>query len=205
MKQDLYQQLNLRKKQGETLEWDKITKEQLKELFREYPDSAIADLYNIKKEQVRAKRYKWNIKQMNYIIEDYLNENDNKKLFEGLNQSAKNRLLDKNNINTISIALTHYLFRNGVVEDMHAAGKLSQDDMKALNKYMVNKIAGILETISNGEWLKLELLLNYYQQRYGKNWDTPISDTEEIELEYQIFLKQIQERQKNSHQNFTNN
>ena len=88
---------------------------------------------------------------------------------------------------------------------MHAAGKLSQDDMKALNKYMVNKIAGILETISNGEWLKLELLLNYYQQRYGKNWDTPISDTEEIELEYEIFLKQIQERQKNSHQNFTNN
>ena len=65
MKQDLYQQLNLRKKQGETLEWDKITKEELKELFREYPDSAIADLYNIKKEQVRAKRYKWNIKQMN--------------------------------------------------------------------------------------------------------------------------------------------
>ena len=36
--------------------------------------------------------------------------------------------------------MTHYAFRNGPVEDMHANGQLSQQDMKTLNKYMVNRI-----------------------------------------------------------------
>ena len=79
-----------------------------------------------------------------------------------LNQGSKERLLNKDNIDTISIALTHYLFRNGPVEDMHSEGKLSQEDMKTLNKFMVNRIAGLLQIINKEEWLKIELLLDYY-------------------------------------------
>ena len=71
-------------------------------------------------------------------------------------------MLNKDNIDTISIALTHYLFRNGPVEDMHSEGKLSQEDMKTLNKFMVNRIAGLLQIINKEEWLKIELLLDYY-------------------------------------------
>ena len=83
-------------------------------------------------------------------------------MFKNLNKSSKERLLNEKNIDTISIALTHYLFRNGPVEDMHRDGKLSQNDMKTLNKFMANRIAGLLQTINKAEWLKLELLLNYY-------------------------------------------
>ncbi|MCI8410913.1 MAG: hypothetical protein HFJ40_00360, partial [Clostridia bacterium] len=74
------------------------------------------------------------------------------------------------------------------VEDMHGNGKLSQQDMKILNKFMVDRIAGILETIYEGDWLKLELLLDFYSN-FGTNWDKPNPDKKEIELLYKKSLE----------------
>ncbi len=162
MEKDLYQKLVERKKKGEKLEWNNISKEELEELFEKHTDNMIADLYDVSKSQVKSKREKWNIKLINYTLKKFFSEDFNKKLFENLNQSSKERLLNKDNIDTISIALTHYLFRNGPVEDMHSEGKLSQEDMKTLNKFMVNRIAGLLQIINKEEWLKIELLLDYY-------------------------------------------
>ena len=116
------------------------------------------ELYN----QRRIKRRKWDIKLYNSTIKEFLNDDTNKILFKNLNRDSKNRLLNEKNIDSIAIGLTHYLFRNGPVEDMHSEGKLSQNDMKTLNKFMVNRIVGLLQTINKGEWLKLELLLDYY-------------------------------------------
>lgn len=183
MKKDLYQNLVERKNKGEKLEWNAITKEELEELFESHTDSVIADLYGISKSQVKRKREKWNIKLINYTLKNFFSEESNKNLFESLNQSSKERLLNKDNYDTISIALTHYLFRNGPVEDMHSDGKLSQEDMKKLNKFMVNRISGLLKTIDKGEWLKLELLLNFYSL-FGKDWDKTVPDTDEIDMLY---------------------
>lgn len=193
MKQELYKNLLEKKNNGEKLDWDLITKEELEELFEENSDNMIAELYEITKSQVRAKRDKWDIKQYNYLLkktfkEDCKNESE---LFNNLNQSSKERIFDKDNIDSISIALTHYLFRNGPVEDIHSEGKLSQEDMKTLNKFVVNRIAGLLETIEKNEWLKLELLLNYYSKYFGKGWDKPIPDIDEINLQYKKFLDKI--------------
>lgn len=181
MEKDLYEVLLERKNKGETLLWKDITKDELEKLFEKRSDSMIAELYGVTKSQVKSKRDKWNIKQINYIMKDFLSEGNNNDLFKALNESSKDRLLDKNNIDTISIALTHYLFRNGPVEDMHSDGKLSQSDMKTLNKFMVNRIAGLLKTLNNGDWLKLELLLNFYRL-FGSEWDKPIPDTDEIDF-----------------------
>ena len=162
MNQNLYEELNKRKNGGEKLDWSSITKEELENLFEEHSDSMIAELYNITKSQVINKRREWDIKQYNYLLKNFLKDDKNDILLKNLNQGSKDRLLNKKNIDTIAIALTHYLFRNGPVEDMHSSGKLSQNDMKTLNKFMVNRIAGLLQTINREEWLKLELLLNYY-------------------------------------------
>lgn len=162
MEQNLYQKLMERKNKGERLEWNDITKEELEELFEKNTDNMIADLYDVSKSQVKSKRDKWDIKMINYTFEKFLSEDFNKDLFENLNQGSKERLLNKDNIDTISVALTHYLFKNGPVEDMHSEGKLSQEDMKTLNKFMVNRIAGLLQIINKKEWLKIELLLDYY-------------------------------------------
>ena len=162
MEQDLYDKLLKQKNEQKKLDWDSITKEELEALFETCSDSMIAELYDITKSQVTSKRRKWDIKLYNYAIKKF--SDDDKILFKNLNQNSKNRLLNEKNIDAIAISLTHYLFRNGPVEDMHRDGKLSQNDMKTLNKFMVNRFAGLLQTIDKGEWLKLELLLNYYNK-----------------------------------------
>ncbi len=179
MDQDLYKELNERKIIGGKLKWDNITREELEELYKKYSDNIIAELYGVSKSQVKYKRDKWNIKLRNYSIDNFLSSDEFKIILKELNQKSKKRLLNKDNFDDISIALTHYLFRNGPVEDMHSEGKLSQEDMKTLNKFMVNRISGLLKTINDGDWLTLESLFNYYK-RFGIDWDKPIPDTEEM-------------------------
>ena len=62
-----------------------------------------------------------------------------------------NTKLDFETIDMLSKAVTQFAFRSGPVEEMHSWGKLTQKDMKALNKYMANRISGLLTTISNGD------------------------------------------------------
>jgi len=62
---------------------------------------------------------------------------------------------------------------------MHANNQLPEDDMKTLNKYMVNRIAGLLTAIANNNWLQLELLLAYHRL-FGTDWDEAEPDMEEI-------------------------
>ena len=53
--------------------------------------------------------------------------------------------------------------------------------MKTLNKYMVNKIAGLLKLAMDGEWLKIELLCNALRY-FGTDWDSIEIDTKEIDM-----------------------
>lgn len=76
----------------------------------------------------------------------------------------------KDNINDASRALAHMIFRNGVIEDIHAEGKLSQDDMKRLNKDVQNRIAGLLEAYKSKEYKQL-LMLYTSSKLYGTDWD----------------------------------
>ena len=109
-------------------------------------------------------------------------------IFKGINEDSKNRLIDKDNMDKMAKALTHYLFRNGPLEDIHSEGKLSQSDMKKLNKYMVNKIGSILTCIYNEDWLKLELILAF-NSIYGREWDKCIPDCRDIDIVYEDFIK----------------
>ena len=54
--------------------------------------------------------------------------------------------LDYATIDMLSKGITQFAFRSGPVEEMHAKNKLTQKDMKTLNKHMTNRIAGLLET-----------------------------------------------------------
>lgn len=167
--------------------WKNITAETLKRLYYDkgMPDSLIAEKYGVTKAQVRYKRSKFGISLKNKVYEDFSSQNG--ELFERLNQDSKERLLTQENIDGIAKALTHYAFRNGPVENMHADGKLSQEDMKILNKYMVNRLAGILTAVHEGRWLQLELLYGFLQ-KYGTDWDQAEPDMEELNLVWQEAL-----------------
>lgn len=82
----------------------------------------------------------------------------------------RNDVLAQDSIDTLAKGIAVDIFRNGPVEDMHSAGQLSQDDMKKLNKYMVDRLARFLTSIKAGKWNKLfaELSFNYL---YAKDWD----------------------------------
>jgi len=87
---------------------------------------------------------------------------------------------DKGTIDKLSKALTVYAFRNGPVEDMHSNGQLSEDDMKTLNKFMVNRFAGLLTMISQDEWPKILQLMGLFASGLSE-WDEAVPDTAEFD------------------------
>lgn len=98
-----------------------------------------------------------------------------------VNRKSKEMLLDKDNIDALSKAITHHIFRNGPVEDMHTEGKLTQEDMKTLNKYMVNRLAGLFAMAQDGQWAKLLMVYEKIYKYSGGDWDAAQPDTDEIE------------------------
>lgn len=125
-------------------QWDRVTEEELKHLYYEEgkTDREIAERFGVSMGKVVYKRRKYGISIKNMIYQQFMDENP--ELFAQLNENSRERLLRRENIDAISKAVTHYAFRNGPVEDMHANGQLSQQDMKTLNKYMVNRIRAVV-------------------------------------------------------------
>ena len=119
-----YEDLLEMKKSGIKLDGDSFTKYQLEKLFvdERICNNLIAELYDISPNKVRAKRKKWNINlySSKYMYRKYKEENST--LFEKLNSSSIDCLLKVENIDWLSKALTHYIFRNGPIEDTHALG-----------------------------------------------------------------------------------
>lgn len=97
-------------------------------------------------------------------------QRENESLYKILNKDMKKYFFEHFDINTLAKAMTHYCFRNGPVEDMHAEGKLGQEDMKTLNKYMVDRLGTLLSLVMDEEWAKLSCLHDAYA-KYGHDWD----------------------------------
>lgn len=165
--------------------WDNVSKEQLEKLFYEdsISDGLIAELYNVSKSKVRSKRYKYDIKwgstsHYKNIYKDVMKDK------QDIENRSKEYFCNKDNINEISRVITHYIFRLGPIEKMHADGGLSQEDMKILNKFMMNRIGTILKIALDGEWTKLLIMVEYLK-KYGSDWDC----VEYATLEFDELLK----------------
>ena len=92
-----------------------------------------------------------------------------------------NMNLNFETIDMLSKGITQFAFRSGPVEEMHSKGKLTQKDMKTLNKFMTNRIAGLLTTISNGDILNALKVLTFYAS-LSSDWDSCKPDSEEFYL-----------------------
>ena len=71
-----YEELQLRKDNDEKIVFENITYEELSQLWWDevVSDYEIADLYEVKKEIVRKKRYKMGIKQEEMFVRDKITE-----------------------------------------------------------------------------------------------------------------------------------
>ena len=90
-----------------------------------------------------------------------------------------NKNLDFETIDMLSKAITQFAFRSGPIEEMHSRGKLTQKDMKTLNKFIANRIAGLLTTISKGDIANILKVLTFYAS-LSSDWDSCKPDTEEF-------------------------
>lgn len=90
--------------------------------------------------------------------------------------------------NRLAIAITHFAFRNGPIEDMHYdEGKnITDEDMKTLNKYMVNSMDSILKLFSRSYFPKI-MALALTTENFGHDWDKP--DTGESDERLESFIK----------------
>ena len=99
-----------------------------------------------------------------------------------------NTKLDFETIDMLSKGITQFAFRSGPVEEMHSRGKLTQKGMKTLNKFMTNRIAGLLTTISNGDITNVLKVLTFYAS-LSPDWDSCKTRHRGI-----LFVKHISQR-----------
>ncbi|WP_289142188.1 hypothetical protein [uncultured Brevibacillus sp.] len=167
----LYEVLIKRKKKGEKITFDTITPDELKQLFitEQKTDKMLAELFEVSRSRIAYKRKKYKITIRNSILNEILlgTSEEAKKI----NEQVKQRILTKDNINMISKAVTHFAFRNGPIEDMHANNQLTEEDMKTLNKFMVNRLAYIFSLITEERWGELDILLSTTNSMFGHGWD----------------------------------
>ncbi len=96
------------------------------------------------------------------------------------NQSFMTNKTDSDSINTLwaaeAKALVVLAFRNGPIENVHASGRITEDEMKEINKHAVNTLYRLiaLKRRSKGKYIK-EL---DFGLRYARNWDDPEEDPE---------------------------
>lgn len=173
------EQIILQIKDGAISDLSDISEDKLYMLYTdpEINDASLGNLFAIPGDQVSALRHKFQLtdQKIGYLQRMFTKD-------ESLDQREERSgrlLMSPEFISRLPYILTHFIFRNGPVEDMHSAGKLSDDDMKTLNRYMVNSIATLLHFWREEQWSELFTLLKYYML-YGQKWDSPEYRLKEI-------------------------
>lgn len=80
--------------------------------------------------------------------------------------------LSKKEISIISKFIVFHCFRNGPIEDIHADGRISQDEMRLIMQAAVTELATVIDGFSNarGPYIKKE---NFLRLELMKLWDEP--------------------------------
>ncbi|MYL58643.1 hypothetical protein GLW20_14145 [Virgibacillus halodenitrificans] len=174
----LYEHFLKRKQKGELLHLEELSSNDLEILFIEESksDAMIASLFGVKSSKITYLRRKYGITIRNSLIKDFLDAESNVGM--ELNTNMIRQILTSENISKISKAVTHFAFRNGPIEDMHAdvTKNITDEDMKKLNKYMVNRVAYIFTLILEDRWMEFNYLVENMNLMFGHHWDEVVQD-----------------------------
>lgn len=175
---ELYEKLLIRKEEENPLLLQDLTPEDLEILFikEEKTDKMIASLFDVKTSKITSLRQKYGITLRNSSIKNLLNNDSD--IIKSMNATVKSQTFTNENISNISKALTHFAFRNGPIEDMHAdeTKNITDEDMETLNKYMVNRVAYIFNLILEDRWIEFNFLVESTNLLYGRHWDEAVQD-----------------------------
>ena len=160
--------------------------------------------------------YDQDVRLLNNISEcEYDESSRNVSILDYINKGEESEeIWLEDSVYEMSRKIVHFIFRNGIVEDMHAGkfsvhryndipegtpidiiSQLSDADMKALNKYMMDRVGYLLHLVQNADYSKLHYLLQAHDEE-DADWDMPSID--EIEKETQeIICLDMELHQKN--------
>lgn len=176
---------------GETLMLDELTPADLKFMFinEGKSDYEISQLFGVRESKIKYRRRKYGITIRNSILDEYLLVQSG--AAKEMNNKTKDELFIKENITMIAKAITHFAFRNGPVEEMHAHpnNQLSDSDMKILNKFMVNRMAYIFQIIIEERWIEFDFLIRNTDRWYGHGWDEAEPDDGDTRKLIELMLK----------------
>lgn len=144
------------------------------------------------------KEYHMNIEDVNELIGNAVNENGIEELLEFI--------AGEDYVRNLAVGLANYSFRSGPVELMHSGidpkdadentephliSQLSDEDMKLLNKYMVDKLGFIIHMLLQKRYVEVADILSFYIS-IGGRWDSP--NIEKEEAEYKKYISKVKQR-----------
>lgn len=185
----VYEDLAATKDKGIGLSLANLSPKDLGTMFvdEHIPDSMIGDLYGVPKSRISYLRRKHRITIRETALGDCLQGRTERA--REMNVEARTEILAKPNVSMISKAMTHFAFRNGPVEDMHANGQLSESDMKTLNKFMVNRLAYVFTLVIEERWLEFALLVETMDRMFGTDWDEAEPDDGDTREVIRLMMK----------------
>jgi hypothetical protein len=93
----------------------------------------------------------------------------------------KSKLPTEKSLQDITLIMAVNCVRNTIIEDYHAAGKLSDKEMKMFNKEVSNKLYTFLTFMFAPESKEKETFLRLMELFYPHGWDKPRLDKDMIQ------------------------
>ena len=91
---------------------------------------------------------------------------------------AKGNLMSDSFLKRLALMMAVNCVQNTVIEDYHARGSLSQEDIKVFNKQVANKLYTFLRFLFKGSIDEREALLKATGLFYPREWDPPVMDAD---------------------------
>lgn len=157
-----------------------LTREHLREFFIEncFSDAILANHYGVTKYKVKKKREEFHLSYATIIYENGRMESEQ---YKADNERLREHYCGDANVEWLAKAMTNYAFRQGPIEDMHTDNRFSEDEMKTLNKYTVDRIAEILLCYNSEDYLRLSNMLGVPPFYMGSDWDAPEPDFTKVD------------------------
>lgn len=87
--------------------------------------------------------------------------------------------METDQIQHLALLMANVCVRNTVIEEYHANGQLSQDDMKAFNQEVANKIFTFLRlAIFNADNQEAMAFMGMATMQFPHGWDQPHDDAD---------------------------
>ncbi|NLM20904.1 MAG: hypothetical protein GX207_04050 [Peptococcaceae bacterium] len=141
--------------------------------FDKHAAGVLEELYEIRRAKskifYRPRKLGRTIK--NAILDEFLFARSERA--EKKNLEVKDEILKSENLNMISTAIMHFVFQSGPVKGMLTSRQrqLSEEELKILDKFMVNRLAYVFKLIIEGRWIEFDFLVRSIYEIFGQEWD----------------------------------